>query len=639
MTYSQWRDQVARTLTKFQHWLIEQELGNTYAEVRLAQLLERLKEDRLHVAFVAEFSRGKSELINSIFFADYGNRVLPSSVGRTTMCPTELLYNAKKMPCIDLLPIQTRRDGASLGEYRHIPNAWQSTALDITSAEVMKTALSQVCEVMRVSPDEAASLGFALGSDRDDIFHIGEDGLVEIPRWRHAIINYPHPMLKQGLVILDTPGLNAIGAEPELTLSLLPRAHAVLFILAADTGVTRSDLSVWQKHIDRSNGKRGRLVVLNKIDGLWDALKSEAEIEAEIAKQVRSCADTLNLEAQQVFPVSAQKGLAAKINGDMNLLERSRLPKLEKALSCELIPAKQDIVRDDVEGEFNNIHAQTKDMLASRVDNIAEQLSELANLRGKNKGMIHFMMDKARLEKQEFEAGLQRYHAARSVFSRHTNQLFAHLGLSALQTLIRATRETMLKAAFSRGLSKAMQSFFASARGQLKKSSLEAEDIYSMTQAVYKQLVTEFGVRLPPPATFSLLRYERELSRLETWCATHLDTALSLLTKEKRNLTHKFFAEISLQVYRAFEHANYDAEAWLRTIMTPVETQVRERQSHLKQRLENIRRVLQASDALEERISELEEIQRELAQQLQDMENFRQRLHQHLWPQEEALAA
>ena len=62
-----------------------------------------------------------------------------------------------------------------------------------------------------------------------------------MPAWRHALINYPHPLLRQGLVVLDTPGLNAIGAEPELTLSLLPTAHATVFILGADTGVTKSD--------------------------------------------------------------------------------------------------------------------------------------------------------------------------------------------------------------------------------------------------------------------------------------------------------------------------------------------------------------------------------------------------------------
>ena len=48
-------------------------------------------------------------------------------------------------------------------------------------------------------------------------------------------------------MILDTPGLNAIGTEPELTLILLPNAHAVLFMLAADAGVTKTDLDVWNR--------------------------------------------------------------------------------------------------------------------------------------------------------------------------------------------------------------------------------------------------------------------------------------------------------------------------------------------------------------------------------------------------------
>jgi hypothetical protein len=65
---------------------------------------------------------------------------------------------------------------------------------------------------------------------------VDANGLVEVPKWRHALINIAHPLLKQGLVILDTPGLNAIGAEPELTVNLIPQAHAVVFILAADTG-------------------------------------------------------------------------------------------------------------------------------------------------------------------------------------------------------------------------------------------------------------------------------------------------------------------------------------------------------------------------------------------------------------------
>ena len=97
--------------------------------------------------------------------------------------------------------------------------------------------------------DEAKALGFWHDDAPEDNPMVDAEGKVEVPRWRHALINIAHPLLKQGLVILDTPGLNAIGAEPELTVNLIPQAHAVVFILAADTGVTKSDLSIWREHL------------------------------------------------------------------------------------------------------------------------------------------------------------------------------------------------------------------------------------------------------------------------------------------------------------------------------------------------------------------------------------------------------
>ncbi len=329
--YSQWRTQLAENLEAFRACLADQDLTDAQTDLRLTRLLDKLQEDRLHVAFVAEFSRGKSELINAIFFAGFGNRMLPSTAGRTTMCPTELLYDAERPPAIELLPIETRDTSTSIAEYRRISGAWTVVPLDTGSPDSMQEALRSVSAVQRVTPEIAKALGFTTGSDTPQT--IGDDGLVEIPRWRHAVINFPHPLLQQGLVILDTPGLNAIGTEPELTLSLLPEANAVLFILAADAGVTQSDLAIWQEHIALpGRRKRGRLVVLNKIDSMWDELKSPAAVDAEIAGQVDASARTLALPAEQIFPVSAQKALVAKINADVPLLDRSRLPALEEPL-------------------------------------------------------------------------------------------------------------------------------------------------------------------------------------------------------------------------------------------------------------------------------------------------------------------
>jgi hypothetical protein len=128
--YSEWRAQLSGVLDNFAAWLVENELSDAQTDRRITQLLEKLREDRLHVAFVAEFSRGKSELINAIFFAGYGNRILPSTAGRTTMCPTELMFDRTKAPSIELLPIGSRESNASISEYKRFPEEWEVVPLD-----------------------------------------------------------------------------------------------------------------------------------------------------------------------------------------------------------------------------------------------------------------------------------------------------------------------------------------------------------------------------------------------------------------------------------------------------------------------------------------------------------------------------
>ena len=619
--YSDWRNELFDGLESFRKWLAENELSDAQTDLRIVHLLDKLREDRLNVAFVAEFSRGKSELINAIFFAEYGSRMLPSTAGRTTMCPTELMYDQNKPSSIELLPIQTRAKNASITDYKQYADEWTIVPLDTESPELMQQALRSVSEVIHVTPEMAENYGFSLGTKESPVLRLAADGMVEIPRWRHAIINFPHPLLKQGLVILDTPGLNAIGTEPELTLSLLPNAHAVLFILAADTGVTQSDMTIWNEHIGTPGGrKKGRIVVLNKIDGMWDELKSEEEIDAEISKQTNSCAWTLDLPPRQIFPVSAQKALVAKINADRVLLERSRLPALERALSEELIPAKQEIVHDNTDAEFSEIYLRMHNLLDSRLSGLREQLGELTELRGKNKGVVEYMMGKVRIEKEEFESGLQRYYAVRSVFSQLTNKLFAHLGLDALRTLTMTTRETMNEATFSKTLSDAMNNFFKVSRANLTRSDGEINEILSMMAAVYKKFSVEHGLKLGAPTGFSLINYQKDIDRLESWCDTHLNTMIQLMTHEKHKVTQKFFEEVATQVRRAFERANRETESWLKAIMAPMETQVREHQIQLKRRLESIKRIHLATDTLEDRIAELAHVENNLLAQISDIE-------------------
>ena len=615
--YSEWRQGLVRSIADFRAWLHTQELGDVQLDQRLEQVLGTLRDDKLYIAFVAEFSRGKSELINAIFFAGFGQRVLPSSAGRTTMCPTELMYDIGSEPVIRLLPIETRSSGTTIAEFKNFPDEWQSIPLDIKTPDQVAAALQHIAEIKNVTRETAQSLGLHIAENDAQVgMQVTAEGLVEIPKWRHAIINFPHPLLEQGLVILDTPGLNALGAEPELTLNMLPSAHAVMFILAADTGVTKSDIEVWQEHIGNAKGgaNKGRMVVLNKIDGLWDELRNWDEVEREITRQIRDTARHLGISEQSVYPVSAQKALLGKIKNDDKVLERSRIGALEDALGKEMIPAKRDIVRDNISHEARGITKTAQTMIDQRLKGVKEHMDELGGLNGKNMDVIEHMMKKVKIDKDHFEKSLQRFQATRSIFSQQTNVLYAQLNLKNLDQVIAQTKKNMEISLTTAGLKASMESFFQHVTGTMESVSKQAQEIKDLMDGVYKKFQEEHGLSSIKPSAFSVTKYVRELKRLESK-HEHVMKGRSLLVKEQRSVVRSFSESAMAKARTIYTLANRDADAWLKTIMSPMESQVREHQIQLRRRLESIKRIHQASDTLEDRMSELQHVQSGMLEQ------------------------
>ncbi|MBK8738115.1 MAG: dynamin family protein [Betaproteobacteria bacterium] len=621
--YSAWREDLIAGVRALQNWLVEQELSDAQTEHRIEHLLERLKEDKLQVAFVAEFSRGKSELINAMFFAEFGQRILPSSAGRTTMCPTEILSEAATTPSIRLLPIETRKQSHPLSEWKKYADEWTTIPLDLGSTDSVARALSHVSETLRVNIEEAAELGLHDAEDQLAGTVVPIDGKVEIPRWRHAVINFPHPLLRQGLVILDTPGLNAIGTEPELTLNLLPNAHAVVFILAADTGVTRTDAEIWRDHIATSGlSRRGRLVALNKIDSMWDELKSAGAVEGEVQKQVTVSAGVLGLPESQIFPVSAQKALVAKVNGDAALLARSRLPELEHALARDLIPIKHELVGEACLADLRDITAGLTAILETRARNIVDQHSELTALRGKNEDVVLTMMKKVAAEKEQFEKGLQRFIALRSVFSQHTNELLTSLGIETLKREAKLTRKAMEDAHFTVGLRAAMSGFFANIRTNLMAASNRSAEIHKMMSAMYEKFSEEHGLEPFEPQPYSTLKYQKEVDRLERAYNVHFNTLWNMASNIKFSLMRKFFETVATRIRHVYDVANRDADNWVKAVMAPLETQVREHHLQLRRRLESVKRIHNASNELEARMSELDEMKTTSENQVQELQHL-----------------
>ena len=613
--YGAWRDALAQVIVQLRRWLQENKLLDADAARRIGAAIDRLAEDKLVVAVVAEFSRGKSELINAIFFADCGRRILPTSAGRTTMCPTELMHDESLPPCIRALPIQTRARSGSTAELRRGSAEWQTFTVDAESADGMLQAFKLVSETIRVPAEEARTYGLFDPDDPDHRAGVDGDGNVEISRWRHAVINFPHPLLKQGLVVLDTPGLNAIGAEPELTLSLVPSAHAVLFVLAADTGLTKSDLDMWRHVVRDSGATEQHIAVLNKIDGLWDGLKTTAEIDAEVQRQVALVGKRLGLDRSRIFAVSAQKGLVAKLQHDEELLEASRLPVLESALANVLLPAKRNIVRSQALSMIERVGEEVRQTLAVRERGLVEQLFEMRSLQGKNQGSIERMLQRAQREAAEFEKVARRVVATRFVLNKIAVQALQPLKRDALREAAADARERMHRAWLPTAFAPIVGEYFDGLRGAVRQANARIAEMEKMMVGVHGSFAQDLGWSLPAPMTFSIDSYLAEVDRLQQAAQLQFG-AFDVLTKGRWALIERFLESVVAKSRDIFVAAERDVEAWIGSLLPPVEAQVREQRAALIRRAESVQKIRDAQDSLEGRIGELGDALRTVQQKI-----------------------
>jgi len=617
--YAKWKNDLIREIRAYQVWLEDHEMSEPENDLRIYETIESLKSDKITVAFVAEVSRGKTELINTLFFSQYKRRLLPSQAGRTTMCPTELFYdNANPRPYIRLLPIESRLENGSISELKKDEIEWTNIHLDIDSADALAEAFSEVTRSKRVPIERARELGLY---DEAEFAHLASQDIptthIEIPKWRHALINFPHPLLKQGLVILDTPGLNALGAEPELTLSMLPNAQAVLFLLAADTGVTKSDMDIWHHHVSnfRVSHKNGLLVVLNKIDTLWDELKGPDDIDASIKSQCAIAANELRVPTENVFPISAQKALLAKVKDDNVLLNNSGIHQLEHALSRDIVPEKHHIISHNIISEISTMIEIDRNTLEDRRTSTLKQREELKSLCGKNADVIMHLLKKTREEQVTYNKNLESLKKGNMIMDNYSRKLLAHLDLSTLDEVVSSSRKSMTGSWTTAGLKKGMKQFFDDVTLTMGNAATQAMEIHKLVRAIYFKFHKEHGFRNVQPKLFTTESYQKELDLLYREAELFRNSPVTTMT-EQSFVVKKFFISMVSKARNIFFNANQDASRWAKEVIGPLRAQVKEHKLDIEKRLQTLRKISQSRDTLEGKIAELEKVITELDTQL-----------------------
>ena len=394
-------------------------------------------------------------------------------------------------------------------------------------------------------------------------------------------------------------------------------------MLSIDTGVSQSDLDAWRDYILPCAGRRNAcFVALNKIDTLWDGIRTKEEIAYHVSRQVAQVSDALRVHASRVLPVSAQKGLVANVIDDDQLLERSGIAALEDALLSELIPARHQIILETVRDEVRTLIGDTRLGVRSRLEDMIAQLAEVESARGERRSASESLLQQVQAEKLDFERGLAHLQALRTLFADRSNALFTDLSLDALDAEARRTLSAMAQSYFTAGMRQAMRSYFDVVRSRMETAGAIVDDLHDIIGRMQDEYESHGGMELAPVREHSLHRFLREVDQIERIYVTRFDTLSTMLTQEQVVLTRRFFKTLATQIKRIFVVANHDATQWVRHGLRPLERQIRDRQAILREKLVAVRRIHADIDSLKSRVASLEAAKRELDRQSRHLQSI-----------------
>jgi hypothetical protein len=618
VAFRAWTRSQIRLLQQLQPWLKRQGLYAPEIKHAIERALHSLRDDRLTVVVAGELSRGKTELINALFFATLGCRLLPTDAGRTTMCPTEIYCDLDAPPQLRLLPIATRADDCALADLRDRSEHWQTFDLDPEDPEMLTQRLRMLTEVQQVPRQEAEALG--LLPPLED----GTPELISIPCWRLALVNINHPVLAKGLRIVDTPGLNAIGSEPELTYEMPPTAQAVLFVLAADTGLTQSDLQIWHRFIQRPDQqrRRGVMVVLNKVDTLWDELRPPQQISESISKKCRSVSQSLQVAPERVFAISAQKALVARIRQDRSLADRSGIDHLEHYLGRVITVNRTELVQQEYSSRVCEAIDMLESIIQARLQRNEQQRLILRDLADQSDDAIEQKLMAAQADHRGYQRSLDAYKHSLTSFAQHARIMLDALDPGSLDQTLDAMRESMTGAWTTYGLKDAMGTLFEQISDRIDRAGEQTRAMRRLLRATHQRFQSEHRYKLPMPSMFSIVRYQVELSLLDQEAQAFRKSARTALM-EQHFVTKRYFATIVTRARRILSMAHDDAQHWSNTVLAPLSSEIKENRSALAQQIEDVRQAAGSRRTIQQRIATLKRENSRLQAQLISMHKFR----------------
>ena len=251
--------------------------GDDKIHENLQEISEKLVGNHFHLVVLGQFKRGKSTFINSLL----GEKVLPTAVVPLTSIVTLIKHGEKEI--IEV----------------HFTNGQRKT----------------------ISRPELSDYVTERGNPENE------------KKVKHVEVSYPSNYLKDGVFIIDTPGVGStFENNTEMTYNYLPRVDAALFLLAVDPPISQAEITFLK---DVKQYVEKIFFIQNKIDYM-----SEEECQESMLFSKQVIEEALGSDNIRIHPLSAKLALEGKQTNSKKRLKESQLSEFDKVLGAFLLQEK-----------------------------------------------------------------------------------------------------------------------------------------------------------------------------------------------------------------------------------------------------------------------------------------------------------
>jgi hypothetical protein len=383
-----------------------------------------------------------------------------------------------------------------------------------------------------------------------------------------------------------------------------------------DTGVTKSDMEIWQRYVQSYQTRR--IAVLNKIDVLWDDLKTQDQIDESITRQVDETCRLLELSSNHVIALSAQKALLARIRGDEVMLKRSAIRELEDLLANEIVPAKQEILRSAVVKEMGNmVEGSLQSVMANLTANQAE-LQELTKLSGKNRELAKTMLARLEKDRATYIQHMESFKNSYGVVLKQGHALMANLDEDHIDEIFARSAKEIEGSWTTAGLTRSMNALFDAFSRQAEKILEFGGETRNFVDRVYREFQEKYGFANLTPPPLNLEKHILAMKALKQSTERFCRDPVNVMT-EKHFLVRRFYNGLVTEARAAFQDTRKELDTWLKAALQPISTQLKEHQTLLERRVDNLKKLSGDLSSLQERVHQLEAQKMALGKQVEEL--------------------